>query len=75
MRYFEKEQAQLECDLLNRKGGTQYTPVAIQVVPHREFAKREMWQPHPNRILTDAYVRRTCYHHKDEDGRRECYHA
>ena len=78
MRYLDKEQCQLECDLLNKRTHErQYSPAAIQAVPHREFAKREMWTPWHDRELTrksmaanaqrvrlaaDVVTRRTMYH-------------
>ena len=66
MIYHDKEQAQLECDLLNRKGGDQYAPKQGDRDVARYGATRPdiqpMWFPVVSRDLTDQHVRRTMHH-------------
>ena len=73
MRYDSKEQAQLECDLLNRRHeklgtGRRWAPGSIKAVGWRETVPTTWWQPVEVRALEHdhgelaMHARRTCFH-------------
>ena len=64
MRYHEESQCQLECDLLNKRGGLQYSPTEIMAAPWREKLEVSMWTPEFDGQLTTQYLRRTMFHKK-----------
>ena len=65
MRYFEECEAQLECDLLNRRPGQMkiFVPKPISAVPHRETVARTMYEPQVDWDATKARTRRLVNQH------------